>query len=182
MDSQEQKDNLTETIREYEKGKQDFKKRKSALNVKAGSPNEITSSKGPGDFDRVSVGAAKPVSSGNYSSSKTFVSAMEEGLSVEEANQNLLDSPAYKKANSETLGGRIQELGVKFRLMMVQIWLPDNYQVVRKQQMLDAREFLVKARELWQSYEPLLGGRNTTSVLQVDAPDIQPDEEEISNA
>ena len=53
--------------------------------------------------------------------------------------------------------------------------MPEGYEVVQKQPLVDVKQFIAEARALWDSYEPLLGRRNTTTVLQVEAP---PEEDE----
>jgi hypothetical protein len=110
---------------------------------------------------------------------------MEEGFSTEETNQrNPFEFPAFEKANSETLTGRMQELVLRLKLFMVQVFLPGGYEVVPPRRPMPdpmlvdlSHELQAIARKLWDSYEPLLGNQNTTLHLQVEAPPELEEEE-----
>lgn len=106
-----------------------------------------------------------------------FQRQMEEGFSTGETNQgNPFDIPAVGSTKPRTLSESVQEVVFRFKLMMVEVFIPEGYEVVQKEPMIDVRNFLANARELWQSYEPLLGKRvKTDSILQVEAP---PEEDE----
>ena len=108
---------------------------------------------------------------------ENFQRQMEEGFSTGETNQgNPFDIPAAGSTKPRTLSESVQEVVFRFKLFVVACWLPEGYEVVQKAPMIDVRNFLANARELWQSYEPLLGKRvKTDSILQVEAP---PEEDE----
>jgi len=101
---------------------------------------------------------------------ETFQRQMEEGLTEETNQGNPFDPPAVGSTKPRTLSESMQEVVLRFKLMMVAIWLPSDYEVVQKQPLVDVKQFIEEARLLWDSYEPLLGRRNTTTVLQVEAP------------
>ena len=117
--------------------------------------------------DHVPIQERKPVLAG----SPEFIKAMESGFSTGETNQqNPFNTPEFEKANSETLAGRMQEVTRSFRLMLVELFLPKGYEVVESEPFLDTQEFCEQALKFWDAYEPLLGRRNTVTVLQVEAP------------
>ena len=106
-----------------------------------------------------------------------FLGQMEEGFSTEEPNQgNPFDPPAVGSTKPRTLSEAMAELVFRFKILMVEIWMPEGYEMVRKQVRVDVKKFIVQAHALWDSYEPLLGRRNTTTVLQVEAPPELEDE------
>ena len=107
----------------------------------------------------------------------TFLKRMEEGFSAEETNQgNPFGPPAAGSTKPRTLSEAMTELVFRFRLLMVEVFLPEDYEVVQVAPQRFLRDFLMEARELWQSYEPLLGKRvKSDSILQVEAP---PEEDE----
>ncbi|KKM88713.1 hypothetical protein LCGC14_1256080 [marine sediment metagenome] len=107
----------------------------------------------------------------------TFLKRMEEGFSAEETNQgNPFGPPAAGSTKPRTFSEAMQELVFRFRLLMVEVFLPEDYEVVQVAPQRFLRDFLMEARELWQSYEPLLGRRiKSDSILQVEAP---PEEDE----
>jgi hypothetical protein len=116
---------------------------------------------------RIEVGGAEAQPAG----CSEFLNAMEEGFSPIETNQpNPFNTPGFEKANSETLGGRIQDLIKQLRLTLVHTFLPSGYEVIESGPLLDVKEFCEQARKFWDAYEPLLGRGNTTTVLQVEAP------------
>jgi hypothetical protein len=115
--------------------------------------------------------------------SDDFVAQMEEGFSPEETNQsNPFEFPAVRSTKPRTFSEAVQEVTLRFKLMMVACWLPKDYRVLPPQKpmpdpmMVDLSiELKAIAKKLWESYEPLLGVHNTVSVLQVEAP---PEEDE----
>jgi hypothetical protein len=108
---------------------------------------------------------------------------MEEGFSTEETSQwNPFEFPAAVSTKPRTFSEAVQELTLRFKLMMVACWLPKDYRVLPPQRpmpnpmMVDlSLELKAIATKLWDSYEPRLGVHNAVAVLQVEAP---PEEDE----
>ena len=99
-----------------------------------------------------------------------FCEQMEEGLSPEETNQsNPFNTPAGNGTNL-TLSEQMATLALRFRLLMVEVFLPRDYEVVQVAPQRFLREFLSEARQLWKSYEPLLGVHNPVTILQIENP------------
>ncbi len=107
----------------------------------------------------------------------TFLKQMEEGFSPGETNQvNPFGPPAVGSTKPRTLSEAMRELVFRFKILMVEIFMPEGYEVVQVAPQRFLRDFLLEARELWRSYEPLLGRRvKSDSILQVEAP---PEEDE----
>ena len=111
-------------------------------------------------------------------SANDFLQQMEEGFSSEEANQgNPFDIPAVGSTKPRTTAEAFAELAFRIRILMVECFLPKGYEVVQTKPLKEMVDFVGLARELWASYEPLLGGRNTTTILQVEAPPELEEEE-----
>jgi len=116
--------------------------------------------------------------------SDDFVTQMEEGFSPEETNQgNPFEFPAAGSTKPRTFSEAVQEVVLRFQLLMVECWLPKDYRVLPPQKpmpdpmLVDLnKELQALAKKLWDSYEPLLGAHNTTTVLQVEAPPELEDE------
>ena len=108
---------------------------------------------------------------------------MEEGFSPGETNQvNPFEFPVAESTKPRTLSEAVQEVTLRFKLMMVEVWLPKDYRVlppkgpVPNPMTVDlSRELKAIATKLWDSYEPRLGAHHVVSVLQVEAP---PEEDE----
>ncbi len=124
--------------------------------------------------------------------SNAFIDQMEKGFSSEDAEETnqlldaIFESPAYKKAKAKTLGGRLVELGLRFKLLVVEYWLPKGYRVLPPPEPVPDRvlvdlsvELKALALKLWESYEPQLGIHNVVTVLQMEAP---PEEDEDGRA
>lgn len=113
-----------------------------------------------------------------------FINAMGKGYSAEETSQvNPFEFPAAGSTKPKTLSESIQEVALRFKLLMVALWLPKDYRVLPPQapmpdpMMVDLSvELRALARKLWDSYEPLLGAQNTVSVLQMEAPPEEDDD------
>jgi len=90
-----------------------------------------------------------------------FLGAMEEGFSPEETNQlNPFTLPARKSTTRWE----------RWCMKIVDFFLPEGFEVIESEPFLNIQEFCDQARRFWDAYEPLLGGRNTVTVLQVEAP------------
>jgi hypothetical protein len=115
--------------------------------------------------------------------SDDFVAQMEEGFSPGETSQaNPFEFPAAVSTKPRTFSEAVEEVVLRFKLMMVACWLPKDYRVLPPQKpmpdpmLVDLnKELQAIARKLWDSYEPLLGAQHPVTVLQVEAP---PEEDE----
>jgi hypothetical protein len=146
------------------------------VKIKAGTATAVCGhSEGYKDSPKLKEFDATPVA---LAGSEQFLEAMEEGFSAEETSQsNPFEFPAAISTKPRTFSEAVQEVTLRFKLMMVACWLPKDYRVLPPQRpmpdpmMVDlSKELKAIAHKLWESYEPLLGAHNTTTVLQVEAP------------
>lgn len=161
------------------------------LNVKAGTPSGVHSDiPGTSGKDDVRDYSDIPRSRNSQTTEEQsrrvaneFLKQMEEGFSPEETDQgNPFEFPAVESTKPRTLSEAVQEVTLRFKLMMVACWLPKDYRVlppkgpVPNPMTVDlSRELKALATKLWDSYEPRLGAHHRVTVLQVEAP---PEEDE----
>jgi hypothetical protein len=159
-----------------------------SLHVKAGTPKGVHSSIAQGvGKEEVREYSDSPAARNKRKVSpypnEAFLEQMEEGFSPGETNQmNPFEFPAAVSTKPRTFSEAVQELTLRFKLMMVACWLPKDYRVLPPQMpmpnpmMVDlSLELKAIATKLWDSYEPRLGVHNAVAVLQVEAP---PEEDE----
>ncbi len=147
-----------------------------ALNVESGSKAEVIDKRDTSCPNKISLGYNHG-RAGLLRGDKHFVNPMVEALTGETNQGNPFDIPAVGSTKPRTLSEAMTELVLRFKLFVVAVWLPEDYEVVQKQPLVDVKEFIAEARALWDSYEPLLGGQNTTTILQVEAPPELEEEE-----
>jgi hypothetical protein len=150
-------------------------KRPRGLEVIAGSRVEMEEQRDTSCPNKISLGYNHG-RDGLPWGAEHFEDPMTEALTGETNQMNPFDPPAVGSTKPRTLSEAMTELKLRFNLFMVAIWIPEGYEVVQKQPLMDVKEFIAQARALWDSYEPLLGRRNTTTVLQVEAPPELEDE------
>ena len=153
--------------------------RVKALSVESGSRAEVINKRDTSCPNRISVGYNHG-QEGLPWGEEHFVNPMGEALTEETSQVNPFDPPAVGSTKPRTLSEAMTELKLRFNLFMVALWIPEGYEVVQKQPLVDVKEFIAQARALWDSYEPLLGMRYKSgdAILQVEAP---PELEEETN-
>ena len=148
-----------------------------ALNVESGSRVEILEKRDTSCPNKVSIGYNHG-REGLPWGAEHFVDPMGEELTGEISQGNPFGPPAVGSTKPRTLSEAMSELTLRLRLLMVACFIPKDYEVVQKQPLSDIKEFIAQARELWDSYEPLLGTRYKSGdmTLQVEAPPELEDE------
>ena len=175
--------NEKENVREFDESEERSRptnvitpKKVRGLEVIAGSMREVITERDTTCVNKVDLGYNHG-REGLPWGDEHFTNPMGKALTGETNQGNPFDIPAAGSTKPRTLSEAMAELVFRFKILMVEIWMPEGYEVVQKQPLVDVKQFIAEARALWDSYEPLLGVHNAVTVLQVEAP---PEEDETN--